>query len=289
MDLGIPDDADMTHAAGRRVFEFLTSAGRPDLVIADEVVWALPICKDALDVPCVLITDWFFSQWGRPRANALLNKATAIVVPDFRDAHEELPHITVPVHFTGPLVNRFGNDGSSARHDLGVPPDAFMAVVTLGGMTDRPEARQIAALALESWRTHAGPRDRLFVLAGPDAGDPSPHGGVTWVGVTQDPEPYFSAADVVVADAAGFTVCELSRSDIAVVTVEAGVLNDATRRRLRLLADAGATTGVTVRASPDDLWRHMRAARAPRPAGDEPVWATADDVAARILAYLGGT
>jgi len=278
---------DDTEEAGKKVWRMLARAGRADLVISDEVMWALPACRRSMQVPCVLLTDWFFAQFGYPHHDWIMNDATAIVVPDFAVAHPDLSHIVVPVHFTGPLVKTFTVDRAAARKELDLPAEAFVAVVTLGGMPDRPEAQQIVDLAVAAWTGGARPEDRLVVLANRRAGRVAPN-GCRWVGITPTPETYFGAADVVLADVPGFTVCELGRNDTAVVAVATTPMNTATERRLEFLASIGLVTNLHMDDGPEELWRLMSGARhrTTSPNGTKAQWANADDVADCLLRYL---
>jgi hypothetical protein len=280
VDLGIDDEHDMSEAAGQAVWDFLTTVDAPDLVLADEVVWALPICRQVLGVPCVLVTDWFYAEIGQPGHDHVLNQATEIVVVDFPQAHPNIADITAPVLFTGPLVDSFEPDRAALRRELGVADDAFAAVVTLGGMPDRPEARAIADLAVQSWAARAGAQDRLFVLADQRATDGGP---ASWTGVTSVPERYFRAADAVVVEAAGFTVCELARNRIPTVAVMVPLLSAAARLRVKMLESAGLLVTVPADATPDQMWTAMRAV----PSTTSTVeWADADAVAAHCLRHI---
>jgi hypothetical protein len=278
-DLGIDDDQDMSPAAGQAVWDFLTTVDAPDLVLVDEVVWALPICRQVLRVPCVLVTDWFYAEIGQPGHDHTLNQATEIVVVDFPQAHPDHADITVPLRFTGPLVDRFPANRDEVRRELGVADDTFAAVVTLGGMPERPEARGIAELAVRSWAAKARAEDRLFVLAE----EPPAAGTATWTGVTSVPDKYFRAADVVVVEAAGFTVCELARNAIPVVAVMVPLLSAAARLRVKLLESAGLLVTVPADATADQLWTAMRGAVS---APSTLRWADADEVAAHCLQHL---
>jgi hypothetical protein len=290
-DLDIPDSQDTNQEAGKRVWRFLRRQGVVDLVVSDEVLWALPICSRDLCVACVLVTDWFYSECGLAQLDRSLNQATAIVVPDFRAAHPGLEDIAIPLHFTGPLVRRFSVDRGSARQRLGLVERARAAVVTLGGMPQRPEAQAIVDAVAQAWCGRAGRLDRLFVLADRPVGPGSPHDGhITWVGITSTPETYFCAADVVVAEGEGFTVCELAKNRTPVVAIVNEVMNDAARLRLAVLESAGLTTTTTADVGPEHLWRLLGPARS-KPSATESSfsasqWADPDQVAAQLLQYL---
>jgi predicted glycosyltransferase len=302
VDLGIPDSRDTGEEAGKAVWQFLSSAGPVDLVVVDEVMWALPICRRLLKVPCVLITDWFYSEIGLPDLDRTMNQASAIIVTDFAEAHRGVVDVTVPLHFPGPLVKPFDLPRDEARRELGLDADAFTAVLTLGGMPDRPDARTIADLVIAAWRQDAGDTDRLVVLADrlpgatadPQAGRAGTgqartgQAGITWVGVSDTPERYFRAADVVLADAAGFTVCELTRHGVPTVAVKSAALSAGVHARLRVLEEAGLVHPVDAGVGPQDLSALIRRLRDTPAAvtGDELGWADADAVAALVLEHL---
>jgi predicted glycosyltransferase len=287
IELDIPDSRDTGEAAGKAVLQFLASVGGIDLVVVDEVMWALPICRKLLNVPCVLITDWFYSEIGLPDLDRTMNQASAIIVTDFAEAHTGVRDITVPLHFPGPLVKPFDLARSAARQELGVPESAYTGVVTLGGMPDRPDARVIADLVIRAWQIDAAPTDRLVLLAGPPADAATPD-GVDWVGVSDTPERHFRAADVVLADAAGFTVCELTRHGVPTVAIKSKALSAGVLARLQVLESAGLVHTVDADTSPEALSALVRGLRAagPAPSGAELGWADADEVAALVLAHL---
>jgi hypothetical protein len=289
VELDIPDSRDTGEAAGKTVWQFLSSVGPVDLVVVDEVMWALPICRRLLKVPCVLITDWFYSEIGLPDLDRTMNQASAIIVTDFAEAHTGVRDITVPLHFPGPLVKAFDLPRDEARRELGVAGDAFTGVVTLGGMPDRPDAQAISDLVVRAWQLDAAPSDRLLLLAGRPAGD-GVDPAVDWVGVTDTPERYFRAADVVLADAAGFTVCELTRHGVPTVAVKSKALSAGVHARLRVLESAGLVHTVDADTTAGQLSELIRGLRdaGPAPSGEQLGWADADEVAALCLAYLPG-
>jgi hypothetical protein len=276
VDLGIPDTADTSQDAGKRVFEFLRAQGPLELVITDEVMWALPICRKLLGVECVLVTDWFYAELELPHLDASMNQAAAVVVTDFAEAHPQPATVTVPVHYTSPLVKIFP-DG---RAELNPAPGAVTGVVTLGGMPDRPEARRIAELAMDAW---AGRDADLHLLA--DHGTHAPR--VHWHGVSSTPERFYRAADVVIADAAGFTVCELARSRVPTVAVTVGPLSTGIRLRLKRLTEDGTVVTIGSEATGDELWAAVQGVLA-APATPTIDWADATDVAGLCLRYLPG-
>jgi hypothetical protein len=289
VELDIPDARDTGEEAGKVVWGFLSSVGDVDLVVVDEVMWALPICRRLLTVPCVLITDWFYSEIGLPDLDRTMNQASAIIVTDFAEAHTGVRDITVPLHFPGPLVKPFDLPHEQARRELGIGEDAFTGVVTLGGMPDRPDARAIADLVVTGWQARSTPTDRLLLLADGAAGDGAAgNGGIEWVGVSDTPERYFRAADVVLADAAGFTVCELTRHGVPTVAVTSKALSAGVHARLAVLESAGLVHTVGTDTSPEALAALIERLRdaGPVPAGDQLGWADADEVAALIRAHL---
>jgi hypothetical protein len=252
------------------------------------VMWALPICRKVLGIECVLITDWFYAELELPHLDPTMNQAAAVVVTDFAEAHPKPDGVTVPVHFTSPLVKTFPTDRGALRAEAGFAPGTLAGVVTLGGMPERPEARAIADLAIRAWGSHAASPAELHVLAPePVPGAAGPASGVSWRGVSTTPERFYRAADVVIADAAGFTVCELARSQVPAVAVLIGGLSTAIRLRLERLAADGSVVTVPASASPGELWAAAEKVMAAAGSQEPTIrWADASDVAALCLAYL---
>lgn len=291
-DLGIPDRHDQTEAAARRVWQFLQSVRNPDLVIADEVVWALPFCRRYLGCPRVLLTDWLYADFGVPKYDPFLNAASEIIVLDFDGAHPGPYRITAPVRFTGPVIELFAGERLAAREQLGVPGEGRVTVLTVGGRTDRPDIRDIVIHVVAAWSATAKAHDTLFVLGGlPDPVSDVP-ATVRQILYTASPEVYYRAADLVITDARGMTSFEIAANGIPVVPVLTGQADRGGLAGRRMALLEAAQLAVTARiddgqkrlcdaiASARDLPRR----RALPP--EELPWATGLDIAARLLARV---
>ncbi|WP_030342154.1 glycosyl transferase [Streptomyces californicus] len=292
VDLGFDDADDMSEAASWRVWRFLYERADADLVVSDEFLTVPGFCRHVLDVPNVLITDWFFAEYGQRDADSIMDDALEVVVPDFPEAHPVPPDTTAPVWFCGPLVDAFAPQRADARKALGLDEDALVMTVAAGGRPDRIAALRIQLQALQAWSRYAAPTDQLLLLA-----DPPPTRGrapatpnVRWVGRTDRPELYYRAADVVLADALGFTGCELVANGVPVI---ASVTPDPGRavragfaERMDMLERTGLLTRTHADEDPAALWDKVREMRSrsddPRPGG---VWADPLDVATRILSH----
>jgi len=305
-DMGIPDDEDMSEAAKWTVWRHLAKTPSPwDLVVTDEVVWALPFADRILRVPVVALTDWFFADFGAPQHDRLFDSADEVIVLDFEQSHPQAPRTAAPVHFAGPVVREFGARREQARAALGIAEDEFVAVLTLGGMPDRPEAVRMLNCVLGGWRAEPEPSCRLYVLGELSAQTirslPALPGGVVLVGGTPTPDRYYCAADVTLADAMGFTGCELAfngRRAIGLVDAEAVPrFPESFRNRLVHLRAQGWIETAPTSCDPAELWRlitrdRVGAAVAGAGAGAAaPVGLPAadlDGLAARILRHAKG-
>ena len=298
-DLGIPDEADISVKAGWAIWRHLArgaaagAARRWDLLVTDELVPAVPFAHHVLEIPAVVLTDWFFADFGRPRLDRAFDLAAEVIVLDFAQSHPQPPHTAAPVHYAGPLVAGFGTDRERARAALGRGPVGLTAVLSLGGMPDRPETRRMTAAVFEAWHARAGRDDRLFVLA--DPGDLLPDGdgrasppGVTWVGLSAEPERYHAAADAVIVDAMGFTACELVHNGGRVI----GLLDEEAverfpasfRHRVRHMAAQGWITAQDPAAGPERIWELISGAGQTAPGRPMPV-ADVADLARRLLRH----
>jgi hypothetical protein len=294
-DLGISDEADLRSSANWKTWRYLHVSPHPDLVVVDEVVSALPFCHHVMEVPCVVLTDWFFADFGQPELDRMLNFAAEIIVLDFADAHPRRIQTRAEITHLGPVVGELGISRTAARQRLGTEGSAAMtAVVSLGGMTERPEARQMIERTLAAWHRNARRDDLLLVLA-KDPGLPGRadgHPGVRWVGTTDHPETYYAAADVVITDALGFTNCELAYNRIPAVAFlvkeTADRYAESFSRRIELLRAGGAMTVIDDAAEPDAIWQAISGTRPTADAKDEFSWARPQEVAGRILRHLPG-
>ncbi len=289
-DLGIADRHDLSEAAVRSIWGFLQTLHDPDLVIADEVVWALPFCRRYFDCPRVLLTDWLYADHGMPQHDPFLDSASEILVLDFAEAHPGPYATRAPIRFTGPVVSEFSGDRSTARKQLGLEADSRMAVVSAGGVADRPDARSIFRHTAEAWSTYANAADILFVL-GVGYELPGMSSDIRIVPHTPSPEVYYQAADVVVTDATGFTCFEVAANGIPVVamlTADTLRFSSLYRRRVSLLESARLAVTARLDATSDLMWEALASAmELPRQHNRPPAalsWTTAQDIAARLLA-----
>jgi hypothetical protein len=289
-DFGIADRHDLSEEAVRRVWGFLQTLSDPDLVIADEVVWALPFCRRFFDCPRILLTDWLYADHGMPQHDPFLNNASEILVLDFAEAHPGPYDTQAPITFTGPVVSKFPGDRSTARKQLGLRAQSRTAVVSVGGVADRPDARRIFRHTTDAWSTYANPADVLFVLGvGYDL--PGMPGNIRLVPHTPSPEVYYQAADAVVTDATGLTCCEVVANGIPVVAV---ITSDALRfarlyrHRASLLESARGAVTAPLHGTIEVFWEALTDAMDLPHGGSLPPatlsWATGLDVAARLLA-----
>jgi hypothetical protein len=287
-DLGIADRHDLSEEAARRVWGFLQTLGDPDLVIADEVVWALPFCRRYFGCPRVLLTDWLYADLGLPQHDPFLDNASEILVLDFAEAHPGPYDTQAPITFTGPVVAQFPGDRNTARKQLGLGTHSRTAVVSAGGVSDRPDARQIFRHVANAWSTYANPADVLFVL-GVGYELPGMPGNIRLVPHTPSPEVYYRAADAVVTDATGLTCCEVVANGIPVVAM---ITSDALRfarlygHRASLLESARGAVTAPLDGPIELLWKALTDAMELPRGGSLPTtalsWATGLDVAARL-------
>jgi hypothetical protein len=299
-DLGIPDDADISAQAGWAIWRHLArgAAAWPartwDLLVTDELLPAVPFAHEVLEIPAVVLTDWFFADFGRPQLDRAFDLAAEVIVLDFAESHPQPPLTTAPVHYAGPLVAAFDTERTRARTALGRGPDGLTAVLSLGGMPGRPETRRMTTAVLEAWHARAGRNDRLFVLADPadllperDPRASLPR--VTWVGLTAEPERYHAAADAVIVDAMGFTACELVHNGgrvIGLLDKEAVEHFPASfRQRVRHMAAQGWITAQDSAAGAERIWELIVGAGRQPPAGPMPV-ADVADLTKRLLSHV---
>ncbi len=289
-DMGIDDHEDMTPAAGKRLWELLERYDPFDLVVADEVVWALVFCVKRWRRRAILLTDWFYSELGSPESDPIMDQAGEILLLDFAAAHPGPFGFTTPVQAFGPVVGDFGVDRATARAQLEVADGETVAVLTVGGMTAMADNAAIADLTVRTWLGHAPPGDRLFVLAEQFCSVPAERAGdIVWAGFTAEPERYYAAADVVVTNANGTVTCDLvwNRIPVLAMTHPAVVYPDSFGLRVKAMSEAGMTVHAEATMSTTELWRLMKEARGndcrPDPAFE---WTTGDLVARHLLARL---
>lgn len=286
-DLDIEDYQDLEMSSTWKIWRHLHRTPAPDLVISDELFPAVPFSRNVLRVPCVLLTDLFYQDFGQPQHDQLLDGAEEVIVVDFPGSHPQPIRTRAPVRHVGPVVTKFGL--ARTRHP------ALVATASFGGRPDRPETQAMLRCTLAAWRRNATAEDRLNVLVPKDAVDRSlseqDDPRIEWVGFTGTPERFYCASDVVITDALGFTNCELAHNGIPAVafldTGAAAHFPKSFTRRIRLLADAGAVRLLEDEDRVDEVWSAITAAAehtTPRDTGLR--WADPTEVARRLLSYL---
>lgn len=292
-DLGIADERDTAPAASWAVWRRLARGlDTWDLLVADEVFAAIPFGHYVLDRPVVALTDWFFRDFGRADHDRVFDHAAEVIVLDFPESHPVPPRTAAPVHYAGPVVDGFGRERREARAALGAGPEDLVAVLTVGGMPLRPEAVRMTNAVLDAWSSRTA-SDRLYILA--DRADRPQPPGVTWTGVCATPEQYYAAADVVLADAMGFTACELVANGGRVLAlVDAATVGDfpaSFRHRLVHMAGQGWITPLNAACGPAKLWNAIVGGRedgnAAADPAERPAMPSADvaELARRVLSH----
>lgn len=289
-DMGIDDHDDMSPAAGKRVWELMGRHDPFDLVIADEVVWALVFCLQRWRRRAILLTDWFYSELGAPESDPILDQAGEILLLDFSAAHPGPFQLSTPVQAFGPVVGDFGITRDEARAALGVGASDTIAVLTVGGMTQLADNAAIADLTVRTWLEHAPPGQRLFVLAERFCPLPADRAGdIVWAGFTAEPEKYYAAADLVVTNANGTVTCDLvwNRIRVLAMTHPAVSYPESFALRVKAMSEAGMTTHGEATVSTFELWqlmgRAMRNDCRPDPTFE---WTSGEQVARHLLARL---
>lgn len=299
--LELPDEG-FGEAAAKALWRALAGVPRPDLVVSDEVMWALPFARKVWKRPCVMLLCALWAEYGMPDTDRFFDTADEVMVLDFPQNRREAYVTTAPLSFPGPVVQPFAAGRGAARAALGIAERDEVAVLSLGGMNSRPESRRMAETAIGGWRQHARPGARLLVLADrptePDpAYDDAGSGKVVWAGVTSEPETYYRAADVVLNDAMGSAVCDLAWNQVPTVALldeeSASGFPKTFLARVRHLAAAGLIETAAVREGPLAVWRAMERARAGAARPDRATaldgfgWSTGETVASRLFDLLG--
>ncbi|WP_405778324.1 hypothetical protein [Streptomyces sp. NBC_00859] len=291
-------------AAAKAVWRALAAVPRPDLVVSDEVMWALPFARRVWKRPCVMLLCALWAEYGMPEGDRFFDAADEVMVLDFPQNRRETYGTTAPLSFPGPVVQPFPGERGAARAALGIPERDEVAVLSLGGMNTRPESRRMAAAAIGAWRRHPRRGARLLVLADRPTGAGLAVGGadtggaeVVWAGVTSEPEMYFRAADVVLNDAMGSTVCDLAWNQVPTVAL----LDEESARgfpktflgRVRHLEASGLIETASVDEGPAAVRQAIEramdgAARPDRAAALNAFgWGTGEGIAQRICDVLG--
>jgi hypothetical protein len=299
----LPDD-DFGKAGAEAVWPVLARVPRPDLVVSDEVLWALPFAHMVWKRPCVMLLCALWADYGLPQADRFFDAAEEVMVLDFPQSRRESYGTTARLSFPGPVVQPFTAERGAARARLGIAGKDEVTVLSLGGMSSRPETRRMAAVAVRAWREHARPGARMLVLADrPADADPALDGTgaggpeVVWAGVTSEPETYYRAADVVLNDAMGSTVCDLAWNQVPTVALldeeSAKAFPSTFLSRVRHLTAAGLIQTAPVHEGPAAVWAAVERARTAATHPDRAAaldgfgWSTGKTVAARLSDLLG--
>jgi hypothetical protein len=105
----------------------------PDLVVADEELFALPLCE-IFDIPSVFITNWLVGENVVSHVSFLLN-AQHVIMADFEDSFMVPRWLTAPVSFVGPICREFSFQGKPKpmlRQELGLQPTPRLLIATAG-------------------------------------------------------------------------------------------------------------------------------------------------------------
>jgi UDP:flavonoid glycosyltransferase YjiC (YdhE family) len=297
IDMGIEDANDQSASASWKVWRHLHRAPAADMVISDEVMYAIPYCINVLDVPCAVITDWVYSDIGRPNLDRLLDGAAEILIVDFPESHSYPIGTSARISRIGPVVDEFPQAPIKQPSPKKVSTQALTVVASFGGMPSRPGARAMLDRTLRAWECYARPTDQLLILAPQpsDINNGSALSGVHWVGTSNEPEKYYRIADVVLTDGLAFTTCELIFNRIptvAFVNQKSLKVNPRSfARRIELLENRGATRTVHEQESSEALWEAIVMASKEGYTGatalESLTWARPDDIASRLLRHVG--
>lgn len=290
-------DDDIGEGAAKTLWSALAAVPRPDLVVSDEVMYALPFARTVWHRPCVMLVCALWADYGMPDGDRFYDAADEVLILDFPRPACGGFGTSAPVDFLGPVVAPFPASRAEARERLGIGEHEFVGVLGLGGMNTRPESRRMASAAVGSWSAHAPADSRLLVLA--DRPDPPDDGAATvhWPGVTNEPETYYRAADVVFGDAMGSAICDLAWNRVPTVALldaeSAGSFPAAFGDRIQALTAAGLIETAAVHEGHAAVWAAAQRARSGsagrlRPDADAGFrWGSGAAVAARLLDRLG--
>lgn len=105
----------------------------PDMVIADEELFALPLCR-VFDIPVVFITNWLATE-ETVSYTALLLNAERIIVTDMEDSFMPPVWLEKSIDFVGPVcrLEDISEDKHSLRQQLGLDPNRRLVLITAGG------------------------------------------------------------------------------------------------------------------------------------------------------------
>ncbi len=107
---------------------------QPDLVVADEELFALPLCE-IFDIPSVFVTNWLVGENVVSHISFLLN-TQHVIMADFEDSFMVPRWLTAPVSFVGPICREFpfqDRTKQALRQELGLRSAAKLIIATAGG------------------------------------------------------------------------------------------------------------------------------------------------------------
>lgn len=212
IDLELPrlgQEADRLEKIG-----MLIKSIKPDLLLCDEEVYALPLAK-IFDFPSVFITNWL------PEGDAMINffeKSDRIVFPDFPDAFPIAPSLKNKIDFVGPIIQFNGKlDRGAVRRELNVAPSQKLILVTVGKAEtiDFPLI-QASVTAFNMLKVHA----KMVLVAGEYAKAFSDlSSSIITIGYLKDIHRYMDASDLVITRGGHTTLWELALLGIPAIAV----------------------------------------------------------------------
>lgn len=151
---------------------------KPDIVISDEELMALPLAKVMADIPLptILISDYLpsnISPYSMPLNNeqelAFFKQADSIVIPDFIEGYEVNEILRGKVNFIGPIIDQIEEQNkippkNEMRESYGIRNDEKVFVVTAGDRVS--QGRDLFSAAISAFKLLRVPTKRLIVLAG---------------------------------------------------------------------------------------------------------------------------
>jgi len=146
-------------------FTKLLANSKLDLVIAHEEI-AVPPIAQALNIPCLYITDFFMDPCSLHMHS--LKYAKEIIFTAQSGLFTEPPYIASKVHYVGRAVREFGygiEDRERARRELNIPIEATVILCQPGAWLESQVP--VAELLRSAWNLLPSPK-LLIWLAGQD-------------------------------------------------------------------------------------------------------------------------
>jgi UDP-N-acetylglucosamine:LPS N-acetylglucosamine transferase len=130
IDLGLPPMG-LAHERMVRIGKLLQRE-RPDLVVADEELFALPLCR-VFDIPSIFVTNWLASEDVVSNVSLLLC-AEKVLVADLEDAFIAPLWLEEKTVFVGPICRlEAEEERPSAKQELGLDAKRKVVLITAGG------------------------------------------------------------------------------------------------------------------------------------------------------------